>query len=41
MKHPDRRTFLTVPLHHKLKRGTLSGILADADLDADNLRRLL
>lgn len=41
MKHPDRRVSLTVPLHRELKRGTLSGILADAGLDAEQLRRLL
>lgn len=41
MKHPDRRVSLTVPLHRELKRGTLSGILGDAGLDADQLRRLL
>jgi predicted RNA binding protein YcfA (HicA-like mRNA interferase family) len=41
MKHPDRRTALTVPLHRELKRGTLSGILNDAGVDADELRRLL
>jgi len=41
MKHPDRRTSLTVPLHRELKRGTLSGILADAGLDSEQLRRLL
>jgi predicted RNA binding protein YcfA (HicA-like mRNA interferase family) len=41
MKHPDRQTFLTVPLHRELKRGTLSGILADARLDSDALDRLL
>jgi predicted RNA binding protein YcfA (HicA-like mRNA interferase family) len=41
MKHPDRRVSLTVPLHRELKRGTLSGILNDAGLDTDQLRRLL
>ena len=41
LKHPDRRTSLTVPLHRELKRGTLSGILNDAGLDAERLRRLL
>jgi predicted RNA binding protein YcfA (HicA-like mRNA interferase family) len=41
MKHPDRRVSLTVPLHRELKRGTLSGILTDAGLDTDALRRLL
>jgi predicted RNA binding protein YcfA (HicA-like mRNA interferase family) len=32
---------VTVPLHQELKRGTLSGILTDAGLEADELRRLL
>jgi len=41
MKHLDRRISITVPLHRELKRGTLSGILADAGLDSDGLRRLL
>jgi predicted RNA binding protein YcfA (HicA-like mRNA interferase family) len=41
LRHPDRRASLTVPLHRELKRGTLSGILSDAGLDADQLRRLL
>lgn len=41
MKHPDRRAALTVPLHRELKRGTLSGILTDAGLDAEQLRALL
>jgi predicted RNA binding protein YcfA (HicA-like mRNA interferase family) len=41
LKHPDRPTSLVVPLHRELKRGTLSGILRDAQLDRDELRRLL
>lgn len=41
MKHPDRRVSLTVPLHRELKRGTLAGILHDAGLDSDELRRVL
>ncbi len=41
LHHPDRQIFLTVPLRRELKRGTLSGILGDAGLDADELRRLL
>jgi hypothetical protein len=41
LKHPDRRISVTVPLHRELKRGTLSGILSDAGLDSDQLRRLL
>lgn len=41
LRHPDRRTFLVVPLHKELKRGTLRGILRDADLSADELRENL
>ena len=40
-KKPGRRIALVVPLHKELKRGTLGGILRDADLSADDLRRLL
>lgn len=32
---------LGVPLHRELRRGTLAGILRDADLSADDLRALL
>ncbi len=38
LRHPDRHTFLVVPLHKELKRGTLHGILRDAGLDVDDLR---
>ncbi len=38
LRHPERRTFLVVPLHRELKRGTLRGILRDADLTVDELR---
>jgi len=41
LTHPDRSTSLVVPLHRELKRGTLSGVLRDARLDRDELRRLL
>lgn len=41
LKHADRSTFLVVPLHRELKRGTLSGILRDAGLHREELRRLL
>jgi len=41
LKHPDRTLALVVPLHAELKRGTLAGILRDADVDRDELRRLL
>lgn len=41
LKHPARTTSLVVPLHRELKRGTLAGILRDAGVDRDELRRLL
>ncbi len=41
LKHPERSTAVTVPLHRELKRGTLGGILTDAGLEVDGLRRLL
>ena len=41
LRHPERSTFLVVPLHRELKRGTLNGILKDAGLDRDELRELL
>jgi predicted RNA binding protein YcfA (HicA-like mRNA interferase family) len=41
LKKAGRRSALVVPLHKELKRGTLGGILRDADLSADDLRRLL
>lgn len=40
LKKTGRRHALVVPLHLELRRGTLVGILRDADLSADNLRRL-
>ncbi|HMK98461.1 MAG TPA: type II toxin-antitoxin system HicA family toxin [Acidimicrobiales bacterium] len=41
LRHVDHPTPLVVPLHRELKRGTLAGILRDAGVDADQLRRLL
>lgn len=41
LKHPNRAVSLVVPLHRALKRGTLAGILRDAGVDRDELRRLL
>ena len=41
LRHPERAMPLVVPLHRELKRGTLAGILRDAGVDADRLRRLL
>lgn len=41
LKHPDRDLALVVPLHREVKRGTLAAILRDAELNHDELRRLL
>ncbi|HEY5816017.1 MAG TPA: type II toxin-antitoxin system HicA family toxin [Solirubrobacterales bacterium] len=41
LKRAGRRHALVVPLHKEIRRGTLAGILRDADLSADELRRLL
>lgn len=41
LKKPGQRHALVVPLHKEIKRGTLGGILRDADLTSDDLRRLL
>lgn len=41
LKKSGRRHALVVPLHRELRRGTLAGILRDADLSADDLRHLL
>jgi len=41
LKKAGQRFALVVPLHKELRKGTLAGILRDADLDADDLRRLL
>ena len=41
LKHPKRSVSLVVPLHCELKRATLAGILRDAGVDRDDLRRLL
>lgn len=41
LKKAGRRIALVVPLHKEIKRGTLGGILRDADLSSDDLRRLL
>lgn len=41
LKKQGRRNALVVPLHREIKRGTLAGILRDADLTADDLRRSL
>jgi predicted RNA binding protein YcfA (HicA-like mRNA interferase family) len=41
LRKPGRRLALVVPLHRELKKGTVAGILRDAGLDAEDLRRLL
>jgi predicted RNA binding protein YcfA (HicA-like mRNA interferase family) len=41
LKHPQRTNALVVPLHRELKRGTLDGILKDAGLSREELRRPL
>jgi predicted RNA binding protein YcfA (HicA-like mRNA interferase family) len=41
LKRAGHRFALVVPLHKELRKGTLAGILRDADLSADDLRRLL
>jgi predicted RNA binding protein YcfA (HicA-like mRNA interferase family) len=42
MKHDDGRA-TTVPVHagHDVPKGTLRAILRDADISADDLRKLL
>ncbi|MGB7684517.1 MAG: type II toxin-antitoxin system HicA family toxin [Solirubrobacterales bacterium] len=41
LKKAGRRIALVVPLHKELRKGTLAGILRDAELGPDDLRRLL
>ncbi|MEZ4588689.1 MAG: type II toxin-antitoxin system HicA family toxin [Gemmatimonadales bacterium] len=41
LKKAGRRHALDRSLHRQLRRGTLAGILRDADLSGDHLRRLL
>lgn len=41
LKKPGRRYALVVPLHKEIRKGTLGGILRDANLSSDDLRRLL
>lgn len=41
LRHAERSVFLTVPLHKELRRKTLDGILKDAKLGREELRRLL
>jgi predicted RNA binding protein YcfA (HicA-like mRNA interferase family) len=41
LKKPGRRYALVVPLHKEIRKGTLGGILRDANLSQDDLRSLL
>jgi predicted RNA binding protein YcfA (HicA-like mRNA interferase family) len=41
VRHKDRAVSLVVPLHRELKRGTLAGILRDAGISRDELRKQL
>ena len=41
LKKSGRRNALVVPLHREIKKGTLAGILRDAELTGDDLERLL
>lgn len=41
LKKAGRRNALVVPLHKEIRKGTLAGILRDADLSAGELRSLL
>ncbi len=41
LRKPGRRISLVVPLHQDLKKGTVAGILRDAGLRPEDLRRLL
>ena len=41
LRHPERRRTVIVPLHNRIRPGTLSSILQQADISADVLRALL
>ena len=41
LKKSGRRMALVVPLHKELRKGTLAGIMRDADIGVDDLRELL
>jgi predicted RNA binding protein YcfA (HicA-like mRNA interferase family) len=41
LKKPGRKTALVVPIHREIRKGTLGGILRDAELSTDELRLLL
>jgi predicted RNA binding protein YcfA (HicA-like mRNA interferase family) len=40
LKKPGRRYALVVPLHKEIRKGTLGGILRDANLSNNDLQRL-
>jgi predicted RNA binding protein YcfA (HicA-like mRNA interferase family) len=41
LRKTEARSALVIPVHRELKKGTLARILREANLDADDLRRLL
>lgn len=41
LRHPDHSALLVVPLHREVKRGTLNGILRDAGIAREELRKHL
>lgn len=41
LKKADRQVALVVPLHKEIRKGTLAGILREASLSPDDMRRLL
>lgn len=41
LKKAGHRNALVVPLHKEIRRGTLAGILRDADVSTEELRHLL
>jgi predicted RNA binding protein YcfA (HicA-like mRNA interferase family) len=41
LKKAGARAALVIPVHDEIKKGTLAGILREAGLDAEDLRRLL
>ena len=41
LRHPERRRTVIVPLHSRVRPGTLSSILQQADISLDEFRDLL
>jgi predicted RNA binding protein YcfA (HicA-like mRNA interferase family) len=41
LRHPERRRTVIVPLHSRVRPGTLANILQQAGISADGLRDLL